>query len=169
MTTEIQFRPTNEEDRAFLYRVYASTRSEELQQLDWTDQAKHDFLALQFKAQHRFYQQNFPEAEFQVILRGNDPIGRLYVDHRSNEIRLIDITLLPEFQRRGIGSALLESLLAEARASQLPLRMHVEKFNPAMRLYERLGFRKIEDHGVYFLLEGASDESCSNRDNSRQT
>lgn len=153
MANAIQLRRICDDDREFLFRVYASTRAEELQQVPWDEQAKHNFLASQFGAQHRYYQQRFPHAEFQVILQEGEPAGRLYVDRRNDEIRIIDIALLPEFQRGGIGSELLKALLAEAAAAQLPVRIHVEKLNPALRLYERLGFRRTEDQDVYLLME----------------
>ena len=149
----IHLRPICPEDETFLQRLYASTRAEELQQVDWDAKQKDDFLAMQFNAQHSHYAKYFPDADFQLILNGDEPVGRLYVDRRSDEIRLIDIALLPEFQREGTGSRLLETLLDEARHTGLPLRIHVEKFNPALRWYERSGFRQIEDQGVYLLME----------------
>lgn len=149
----IRLRPILPEDQPFLQRVYASTRAGELQQVDWDAKQKDDFLAMQFNAQHTHYMEHFPDASFQVILDGEEPIGRLYVDRRSDEIRVIDIALLPEFQRAGIGTGLLETVLAEGRERGLPVRIHVEKFNPALHLYQRLGFRHIEDQGVYLLME----------------
>ena len=149
----IQLRPIRPEDQPFLHQVYASTRAEELAQVDWDDEQKNNFLAMQFNAQHSHYMEHFPDASFQVILREEVPVGRLYVDRRSDEIRVIDIALLPDFQREGIGSGLLKTLLAEAGNSCLPVRIHVERNNPAMSLYDRLGFRQIEDQGVYLLME----------------
>ena len=47
----------------------------------------------------------------------------------------------------------MRALQAEAAASRKPLRIHVERFNPALRLYERLGFKQIADRGVYWFME----------------
>ena len=91
-----------------------------------------------------------------MILEDAHPIGRLYVDRRPDEIRLIDIALLPSHRGRGIGSELTGGLLAEADRADLPLRLHVEADNPARRLYQRLGFREVADHGVYRLFEWRS-------------
>ncbi len=158
----ITFRPIRTADFPFLQQVYASTRREEVDQLvDWTEQQKEDFLAQQFHAQHTFYQQQFAAAEYLVVLLDGKPAGRLYIDRRPDEIRLIDIALLPAFRGRGIGSALLKDLLDEGRRAGKPVRIHVEQFNPALRLYERLGFRKIGDTGVYYFMEwepGAAGE-----------
>ncbi len=136
-----------------MYRVYASTRQEELVRVPWDEAQKSTFLKMQFDAQHWYYLENYPRAKFQIILREGVPIGRLYVDRRKKEIRIVDIALLPEYRRRGIGSALLKEILEEGRRINLPVTIHVEEFNPAMRLYDRLGFHKIEDKGVYHLME----------------
>jgi GNAT superfamily N-acetyltransferase len=149
----IHLRPIRPEDEPFLQRVYASSREEELKQVDWDEQQKDHFLRMQFEAQHSHYTEHFPDADFQLVLKGDEAIGRLYVDRRSDEIRIIDIALLPGFQGEGTGSGLLEALLDEARQMDLPLRIHVEKFNPALRWYERLGFRQIEDKGMYLFME----------------
>jgi ribosomal protein S18 acetylase RimI-like enzyme len=52
-----------------------------------------------------------------------------------------------------VGTLLLRELQDEAAASGRSLSIHVERFNPALRLYERLGFQLLEDKGVYLLLE----------------
>jgi GNAT superfamily N-acetyltransferase len=153
MGDRITLRPAREDDEAFLRRVYAGTREEELALVPWDDAQKRAFLDMQFNAQHRFYHDQFPEAAFQVILLHGEPVGRLYVDRRAGEIHVIDIALVPGRRNAGIGGALLRSLLAEAAEACKPVRIHVERFNRAMSLYLRLGFTPIEDQGVYFLME----------------
>lgn len=154
----LSLRPVCDDDRDLLYRVYAGTRSEELAlATDWTDEAKERFLRQQFAAQDLFYRENYPGAELSIVLRDGEPVGRLYVDRRLAEIRLMDIALLPEHRGGGLGTALLEDLLAEGRAAGKPVTIHVEVYNPAMRLYQRLGFRRKEDKGVYWLMEWRVD------------
>ena len=149
----ISFRPITQEDEPFLCRLYASTREEELAVVPWSRAEKDAFLEMQFKAQHTYYQEQFKQANFDLVLLAGEPIGRLYLDHRRDELRIIDIALLPEYRRRGIGSRLLQQVLAEADTAVLPVRIHVEHNNPALKLYHRLGFRRIGDQGVYFLME----------------
>jgi ribosomal protein S18 acetylase RimI-like enzyme len=152
MHQTISLRPITAEDVDFLYRVYASTRADEMKLVDWDDAHKRAFLEMQFKAQHTYYTQNL-QAEFQIVLLDGEPVGRLYVERRPDEIRVIDIALLPDYRNRGIGSFFLHGLFDEARRACVPVRIHVEHFNPALRLYTRLGFRKIGDTSVYFLME----------------
>ena len=159
VTGKISFRPIRDEDRAFLLLVYSSTRAEELAQVDWDPPRKETFLTMQFDAQHRYYQEQFPDAEYLIIEVAGRPIGRLYVHRRPDEIRLIDIALLPENRGGGIGTALLTDLLGEARRAGKPVRIHVERFNPALRLYERLGFVRVEEQGVYWLMEWRPGEN----------
>jgi len=93
----IGFRPITDSDLPFLSRLYASTRAEEVAQvMDWTAEQKQQFLQMQFDAQHKFYQEQFKQAEFLLIEQDQQPIGRIYIDRREDETRLIDIALMPE-------------------------------------------------------------------------
>jgi ribosomal protein S18 acetylase RimI-like enzyme len=158
MKQSISFRSVTPEDEKFLYKLYASTRVDELAQTSWTEAEKELFLKQQFTAQHQFYMQEYCQAKFDLVYVDKEPVGRLYVDRREDEIRLIDIALLPEFRNKGIGSSLLMELLDEAKNVNKPLRIHVEKYNPALQLYRRLGFNEINDTGVYYLMEWAPDQ-----------
>lgn len=149
----VGFRPIRPVDEAFLERLYASTRADEMAMVPWGEAEKAAFLTQQFQAQHKFYQEQFADAEFLIVERGETPIGRLYLDRRDDEHRLIDIALLPEERGQGLGGALMRDVLAEAESAGKAVRIHVEINNPAMHLYERLGFRKIEDQGPYHLME----------------
>ncbi len=157
--SEIRFRAIGARDLKFLYRVYASTRADEMALVDWTEAEKTAFLRMQFEAQHKYYAEHFPEARFDLILEGNRRIGRLYVDRRPDEIRIIDIALLLEHRNAGIGARLLRDLLDEAAHAGKPVRIHVEQLNPAMALYRRLGFTEVEERGVYWLMEWQPGEA----------
>jgi GNAT superfamily N-acetyltransferase len=149
----LSVRPITPEDEEFLYTLYASSREEELSRVDWDTALKEQFLRMQFRAQHQFYHQHFVEPEFLIILLRAKSIGRIYIDRRQNELTLAEITLLPEYRDRGIGSVFIQDLMAEALEKKLPVRLHVEHFNRSRRLYDRLGFQLKEDKGVYFHLE----------------
>ena len=145
-------------DEAFLRRLYGSTREEELAQTSWTDDEKQEFLRFQFDAQHKYYTEQFPDAAFDVIEFCGASVGRLYVDRREDEIRLIDIAFLPENRGGGMGSAILKELMEEAKSVGKPVAIHVEQNNPAMRLYLRLGFRMLEEQGVYHLMQWSPED-----------
>ena len=149
----LRLRTATPEDERFLRVVYASTRAEELARVPWSDEQKRAFTDMQFAAQDADYRRNYPDAQYSIIEVQGVPAGRLYVDRCKNEIRIIDITLLPEHRRAGIGTKLLRELQDEARTADKALTIHVEKFNPALRLYRRLGFKQTEDKGVYLFLE----------------
>jgi ribosomal protein S18 acetylase RimI-like enzyme len=158
MNSALKLRPISEADDAFLARVYASSRAEELAITGWSEELKADFCRRQFDAQSAYYAANYPEASFHVIERDGWPVGRLYVARWEKEIRIVDITLLPEFRGSGIGTKLLRDLQNEARSAGKSLTIHVERFNRALGLYQRLGFEQIEDKGVYLLMGWESDE-----------
>jgi ribosomal protein S18 acetylase RimI-like enzyme len=149
----ITLRPIAQGDEELLYRIYASTREAELAMTDWTDEQKTAFVQMQFAAQHSHYQEYYPNAAFMVILADEQPVGRLYVDSWPDQIRVVDITVLPEYRNAGLGTGLLKGLMSEATKAGKPLTIHVEQYNPALRLYERLGFTRIGERGVYYLME----------------
>jgi len=151
----VSLRPIRPDDEAFLYEVYASTRLDELALVDWDEAHKAAFLHMQFAAQHQFYQERYTQTDLLLMLRDAVPVGCLYVPRWQDAIRIVDIALLPPYRNTGIGTAILRDLLAEAAVAHKPVRIHVEKFNPALRLYERLGFTPIEDKGVYLFMEWA--------------
>jgi ribosomal protein S18 acetylase RimI-like enzyme len=153
----IALRPITPQDVPFLACVYASTRWDELAPTGWSDEEKAVFCRRQFDAQSAHYRENYPGASLQIIERDGVSIGRLYVAHWEREIRIMDIALLPEHRGAGIGTELLRDLQEEARSTGKSLTIHVERFNPALRLYERLGFQQVEDKGVYLLMEWRSD------------
>jgi ribosomal protein S18 acetylase RimI-like enzyme len=126
-------------------------RAAELALIPWDAAAKRAFVAQQFAAQDAHYRAHYPGATLDVVEIGGAPAGRLYVHRDEREVRIMDIALVPAYRGRGIGTALLQGLIAEAGARTLSI--HVEVNNPARRLYERLGFRCVSEHGVYLRLE----------------
>ncbi len=152
MAARLSLRPIADADREFLFRLYASTRQDELAVVPWSAEEKERFLRFQFEAQHVYYQEQFADARFDLVLLDGRPAGRLYVHRRPDEIRLIDIALMPEHRRRGLGGRLMRSVLEEADAAGLPVQIHVESNNPALRLYHRLGFVEVEHQQPYLLM-----------------
>lgn len=153
--TNITRRAIGEQDTDFLFRLYASTREAELAIVDWRPEQKIAFLRQQFDAQHRHYQEHYAGATFDLLLADGRPAGRLYVARWERDIRIVDIALMPEFRGRGIGARLMKELFAEADASGRVVSIHVEVDNPARRWYERLGFQRVGEHGLYLLMERA--------------
>jgi ribosomal protein S18 acetylase RimI-like enzyme len=144
-------------DLPFLEALYASTRQDELAPVPWSAEQKRAFLRSQFACQHQYYQQYYPHCEFLIVERtGVDSVerlGRLYVDRWPDQIRLVDISLMPEFRGRGTGRRLIEGILAEGQSTGKRVTIHVEHDNPARRLYGRVGFRHVDSNGIYHLME----------------
>lgn len=145
-------RPMTDDDLAFVAELYASTRQNELAVSGWSQEAIASFLAFQHEAQHRHYRQHFHDAEWLILERQGEAIGRLYLRQLEGRLHIIDISLVPEARNQGVGSAILHDLLDHAHRRGEAVSIHVEKFNPARRLYSRLGFAEVEDRGAYDLL-----------------
>ena len=138
-------RTVREDDQDFLFSVYASTRADEMNLVDWSDAQKDAFLRMQFDAQANHYSLHYPNAEYKIIERAGVASGRLIVEDRGDHFLIMDIALLAEYRRMGIGTFLIQELKQEAVRLNLPLVLRVEFFNPAIRLYERLGFVKTRE------------------------
>lgn len=148
----VSLRPAAEADEPFLLQVYGSTRAEELAVTGWDEATKAAFVQHQFRAQQDYYRANYTGASYDVILVDGEPAGRLYVARWDDEIRVMDIALLPEFRGRGAGERLIRELMAEAADAGKAVTIHVEAQNRALTLYRRLGFELVEERGVYLLL-----------------
>ena len=153
MDLDVRLRAAGAADEGFLRDVHASTREAELGLTDWSAAQKEEFCSMQSAAQLAHYRAHYLTAEYYVIEVGGVAAGRLFVDRWEREIRIIDIAMLPAHRGRGVGTWLLGRLQAEAAAARKSLTIHVEQFNPARRLYERLGFRLKEEKGIYRLME----------------
>ena len=158
--TGLTFRPVADADLPFLSRLYASTRIDELGVIDWTEARKAEFLDSQFQAQHTHYQKFYSDADWLMIMRAGADVGRLYIARWRSEHCIVDIALLPAHRGEGLGAALLRDLMDEAAAAGKAVSIHVEKFNPAMRLYRRLGFTTEEDKGVYDLMRWSAQPAA---------
>jgi ribosomal protein S18 acetylase RimI-like enzyme len=141
------------EDKPFLFTLYASTRALELALTGWGSEQKDLFLRSQFQLQYLQYHCNYAWPSFNIVYRHGEMAGRLYLDRTRDEIRVIDISLLPVYRGKGLGQKLLQDVIVKARASGLPVRLSVFYTNPARSLYERLGFYLTGDNGAYLFME----------------
>src|SRR6478752_6587101 len=131
----ITLRPASTDDHEFLVTVYASTRAEELALLPWTNEQGEAFIRWQFAAQQEHYAKHYPAANHDIIMVNGRQTGRLYVARLDQEIRIVDITLLPAERNAGIGSYLIKQLLDEADRVSKITRIYVEEFNPSLSLF----------------------------------
>jgi ribosomal protein S18 acetylase RimI-like enzyme len=153
----IELRPASPEDREFLVELYRSTRQSELDLVEWTDDAKSAFVDAQFTAQDAAYRAAYPDGQFDVVLVDGRPAGKLYLGRLEGELRVIDIIVAPELRGRGIGTALMRAVIDRAAQDGLDVTLHVEVWNPALRIYERLGFERVETRGINEFLRHRTD------------
>lgn len=150
----VSLRAEAPDDFEFLADLYASTREEELRPVPWDDSQKRAFLRMQFDAQYEHYRKHYYDAEFWIIERDGERVGRLYLHFAADgDLRIVDIALIDSVRGQGIGGRILQQLLDAAAKGGYSVSIHVERNNPAMHLYERLGFQPIDEHGIYYLME----------------
>lgn len=136
-------------DDAFLYELYASTRAEEMAATGWTPAQQQAFLRQQYATRRAAYRTSFPKAEHFIVSLDGKKIGTLMLHHAANEIRLVDLALIPSHRGAGQGSLLLNALLAEAHKARKPVHLHVLTRSRAFHLYSRLGFVPKSIKGDY--------------------
>jgi ribosomal protein S18 acetylase RimI-like enzyme len=155
----VSLRPERPGDEPLLYEVYASTREEELALTNWDERTRRAFLDMQYAAMRRGYGSRYPGGEFLVICRGEQAIGRLVLNRTSEEIRVVDLALLPARRNAGIGTLLMQRVCAEAARAGKRVGLSVLNNNRAIRWYERLGFAKCAEEGVYAEMEWVKRET----------
>jgi ribosomal protein S18 acetylase RimI-like enzyme len=155
MTDPLDFsmRAASPHDGDFLWKVYASTRRQEVAMFGWPPEQQIMFLEMQYRARTQSYAAMYPDAENFVLLDAGNLAGYMMIGRDASKTTLVDIALLPEFRNRGVGTRAVVGLMEEARRRSLPLRLSVARGNPAMRLYERLGFSAISADPVYIEME----------------
>lgn len=148
----VTLRPAQPEDEAFLAAVYGSTRERELAMVPWTDEQRETFIRFQYTAQLTHYQTEYPQAEHSVILSGEKPVGRIYLDRRESEFRILDITLLPCFRGQGIGTPIIRQIMDEAAQAGKSVGIQLDFYGQSQRLFIRLGFTPGETNGFHTLF-----------------
>jgi ribosomal protein S18 acetylase RimI-like enzyme len=152
-SARVTLRPEQPGDEPFLSAVYASTREAELALTNWEEPARRAFLDMQFAAMRRGYADMYPAGEFLIIVLGERPIGRMVLNRMAEDIRVVDLALLPADRNAGFGTFLMRRVCAEAAQAGKPVRLCVLKNSRAVRWYERLGFSKTEEAGFYEQME----------------
>jgi ribosomal protein S18 acetylase RimI-like enzyme len=146
---EVALRPATAADEPFLHRVFASTRSGELDATGWDDEAKQGFLRMQYDLQRVAHRAAHPAASLSVVVVDGRDGGRLYVDRSAAAVEVIDIALLREHRGYGVGSEVIQGLLAEG----CPVRARLPRGSRAQSLFERLGFRVVGEGDASLELE----------------
>jgi ribosomal protein S18 acetylase RimI-like enzyme len=155
--TRYTVREETSADLPVVTAMYRETRQAEMAATGWPESQCRAFLDQQAAAQRRHYRSHYPGASFQVIEADGEVAGRLYLHETADDLRIMDIIVVPRWRGRGLGTRILRDIQARARARGTGASIHVEKNNPALRLYERQGFRVAGDVGVYWLMRWQGD------------
>ncbi|WP_426454786.1 GNAT family N-acetyltransferase [Paenibacillus sp. S-38] len=141
--------PVCPEDEALLYSLYGASRQEELDAWGWRPQEREAFLGMQYRLQQQSYRSQYPESDHWIIVHEEQRVGQVRIDRSGDDLRLVDLSLLPAWRGRGIGTQLLRELQMEAGAAGRSILLSVVEGSPAGRLYERLGFETVGQPSVY--------------------
>jgi ribosomal protein S18 acetylase RimI-like enzyme len=106
--------------------------------------------------QARYFAERFATVDWFIASIDGVDVGALRFTVEGDHVFLANVALLPEHQGRGLGTQLVNIVLAEAKRRNLPVRLQVLKANRARRLYERLGFQVSGESETHFRMERAS-------------
>ncbi len=149
MARGLSVRPERTADLPELRELFRRQRWDEFAALPWNDAAKSALLDQQFDAQRRHYAGTHSHLLFLVLRARGGVAGRIYLGAtEEGDIRLLDILLSPGDRGRGIGTALIGAVMDHAMADGQRVLLEVNKGNPAVGLYHRLGFQAFADTGV---------------------
>ena len=126
-------------DQPWLKRLFAQLRGLDAAMVE----ACPALLEQQWQLQQRIFASDFPGARTELILLDGQPIGVLTLDERQDSLRIVEIGLKPHQRGRGVGEQLLLEVIAHADLQGKPLELAVMRHNPAVRLYQRLGFESL--------------------------
>jgi ribosomal protein S18 acetylase RimI-like enzyme len=147
----LERRPAADADEPFLRELFATTRPELTW---WDDGARETFVDVQVRGQRQEWEARFPDSLHELILFDGNAVGRVWVAWPPGECEVLDMTLLPEHRRGGIGTQIMREILAEADRREVPVRLTVEHTNAASLAFcERLAFAPVADDDVYVVLE----------------
>jgi len=149
----LKLSPVDNFDEPILLTIYASTRSQEMAVVSWSNEQKRAFLEMQFQAQHNYYLSRYPNASYSIINLKEQPVGRLYVDRQEDKITILDITVLPGYRNRGVGTKLITEILQAGEQAEKPVEIHIESYNPSANLFSRLGFQPVGEEGFHVLWQ----------------
>lgn len=157
---KITRRRETQADEAFLRRLVIDTVGRELGADAWPEPMRGHLLGIQFDGRRQSHRANYPDAASDVIAADGRDAGWIVVATMPHEVRLVEIMVAAEFRGRGIGSAAIGEVLAAAGSAGQPARLHVSVTNSgAIRLYERLGFRRIGGDEVQHVMEWKSGKA----------
>jgi ribosomal protein S18 acetylase RimI-like enzyme len=148
MTETVTLRPATADDYDFLYQVHCAALRPYIERTWGWDESW----------QARYFQERFDPAKRQVIRCADVDVGVWSVEERAEGLSLALIAILPRYQRRGIGSALMCRLLDEAEERGVPVTLQVLKVNPARALYERLGFVVTDETDTHYVMKASQTQ-----------
>lgn len=140
----IQLRSAAAADEPFLFSLFAADKAVEFSPLGWSAEQLQPLIEMQFRARQQGWAQIYPDALDSILcLEHGVPVGRRLMSRQADSYRLVDLAILSTYRNRGIGTWALRSAQELAASESVSLRLRVVRANPALRLYQQLGFVNI--------------------------
>ena len=156
----LRLRPEQDADDAFRFMLFCQSRPTDLALPTIEPAAREQLMRIQYRGQTMSYRANFPAAHFDIIELEGAAIGRLVADRAGNDIAIVDWAITQEMRGRGIGTAIMQAIVKEARQATRQIRLKVMSGNAAaLQLYLRLGFAPVGTIASHTELVWSADRS----------
>lgn len=142
-------RPAEQTDFEFLYRLKVECLRDYIEETWGWDEA----------FQRHYFIKGFDPARIQIVVVDTHDVGGLSIEEKGYELYLAGIYILPAWQNRGLGTAIIQDLLDHSREVAKPIWLQVLKVNPACLLYERLGFEIYGESRTHYLVRAKDSNS----------
>lgn len=149
---DILLKRRTENDSEFFMKLFAEIKSSELQLNTWPEPIRTQMINMQFNAYESYMNVEFPDNKDYLILYQSAKAGRLQLNTDEMGIRIINISLSPPYRNKGIGAKIINDLTLEANQKNKPIFLDVDKINPALNLYSRLGFKIVLENEIKFTM-----------------
>lgn len=155
---DFTLRPERADDATFLRRLFVANNAGMLRDAGIAESVIDNLMDVQFRSQADTYRRQFPHAEFLIVERDGEAIGRWICDDEGDAELFVDIALLPESQNRGLGAAFVAAMMRRALDRGKAPRASVLASNlPCLKMCRRIGFRVVDRDDVYVHLRGVRD------------
>jgi len=156
----VSLRKAGPEDEPLLYDLFAEDRAAQFAACGMGEAQFKPLIEMQYRGRKMTYAAQYPAAEDSILLdEDGQPVGRLLLDRRPDRWRIVDIAVLVNHRGRGLGTQVLKECQRQCETAEVRMELQVALWNPARRLYERLGFRAIREDAVAVeMVWSAADE-----------
>ncbi|MGE3801483.1 MAG: hypothetical protein AB7H80_10710 [Candidatus Kapaibacterium sp.] len=155
----ISLRPVAAPDESFLFELFGAIKERDLEHTKLTRPQRRHFIRSQYDARKKHYDKFFDDAEDSLILNEKKKIGRLILQRKEEEFRIIALEILPDYNGKGVYESIIQDIQAEAEEVGKPISVQVEQLGGWFDMLSALGFEKTGETEAHYQMEWNSERA----------